>query len=227
MGERARSPSEVSIGRIGIALLGATGCSVLVDLGPFAGGSAHDAGADVGSDALRVDAQSPVDAASEAKVDAPVVGVPESLFATMTPAREDLNDNATYELGLKFDVATRGTVRAVRFYKSKSETGPHIGRLWSAAGAQLAAAAFVGETASGWQEVRLSPPIAVAPGASYVVSVNCNGFYVSTLDALASPVRRGNLSVGVGGGLFDPLGTLPTQTFRNSNYFVDLVFVAD
>lgn len=226
MGGLARSPSVVSIGRIGIVLLGATGCSVLVDMGPFVGGSARDAGADVGSDALRTDAQPPLDAAAEAKVDAPVAA-PESLFATMTPAREDLNDNATYELGLKFDVATRGTVRAVRFYKSKSEVGAHVGRLWSAGGAPLAAAAFVGETAGGWQEVRLSPPIAVTPGASYVVSVNCNGFYVSTLDAFATPVRRGNLSVGVGGGLFDPLGTLPTQTFRNSNYFVDLVFVAD
>lgn len=196
-------------------------------MGPFASGSARDAGADVGSDALRTDAESSLDAASEARVDAPAVGVPESLFATMAPAREDLNDNATYELGLKLDVATRGTVRAVRFYKSKSETGPHIGRLWTEAGVQLAAAAFVGETASGWQEVRLSPPIVVTPGSSYVVSVNCNGFYASTLDAFAAPLRVGNLSVGIGGGRFDPLGTMPTQTFRNSNYFVDLVFVAD
>ena len=53
---------------------------------------------------------------------------------------------------------------ALRFYKGSSNTGTHVGHLWSAAGTLLGTAAFAAETASGWQEAALAQPVAIVAG---------------------------------------------------------------
>ena len=90
---------------------------------------------------------------------------------------------ANVELGLKFTTDTSGFVSGVRFYKSASNTGVHSGSLWSADGSRLANATFSDESASGWQQVSFSPPVAVSSGTTYVVSYHTNaGHYTSTKD---------------------------------------------
>jgi aromatic ring-opening dioxygenase catalytic subunit (LigB family) len=70
-------------------------------------------------------------------------------------------DNSANELGLKFRSSVDGYVTGVRFYKGATNTGTHIGNLWSNGGTQLATATFTGESASGWQEVSFGSPVAM------------------------------------------------------------------
>ena len=84
------------------------------------------------------------------------VNCPCSLWGpTVTPAVVDVGDPAALELGVKFTSDAFGTVSGIRFYKAGTNTGTHIGNLWSSTGQLLATATFSGESASGWQQVTL------------------------------------------------------------------------
>ena len=73
-----------------------------------------------------------------------------------------------------------GFITGARFYKSTANTGTHSGSLWTATGQRLATATFTAETASGWQKVLFSQPVAVTAGQKYTVSYTApNGHYAS------------------------------------------------
>jgi hypothetical protein len=152
----------------------------------------------------------------------------QSLFSpTTTPTDINLTDGGTlYELGLKFRSAKAGQIQSIRYWKTPSETGTHVGKIWSSTGQLLASVTFTNETASGWQEQALATPLTIVANTTYVVSVNSNGFYARTLDAFNNVVTSGDLSTVADGsnGVFGTPGTLPTQSNRNSNYYRDIVF---
>ena len=79
-------------------------------------------------------------------------------------------DAQAVELGLRFRADVAGQVSGVRFLKSSTNTGSHIGHLWTNSGTLLATVTFSGETASGWQTARFATPVAIQPGVTYVVS---------------------------------------------------------
>ena len=58
----------------------------------------------------------------------------------------------------------------IRFYKAAGNTGTHSGSLWTAGGTRLAQATFQNESASGWQHVTFSSPVAVSANTTYVAS---------------------------------------------------------
>src|SRR5919107_4449663 len=65
--------------------------------------------------------------------------------ATDGPGGDSITD-APLEVGMKFQATQNGYITALRFYKQPSNTGAHIGHLWSASGQQLAEVTFAGET---------------------------------------------------------------------------------
>ena len=79
-------------------------------------------------------------------------------------------DTASVNLGVKFRSDVDGFITGIRFYKGASNTGTHVGTLWTSAGAQLATATFTNETASGWQQVNFATPVAVTANTVYVAS---------------------------------------------------------
>ena len=88
---------------------------------------------------------------------------------------------APLEVGMKFSSNINGYVTGFRYYKGAGAQGVHIGSLWSISGTKLASATFTGETASGWQTVTLSTPIAITANTIYVVSYfSQHGDYVKT-----------------------------------------------
>jgi Domain of unknown function (DUF4082)/Fibronectin type III domain/Bacterial Ig domain len=175
------------------------------------------------------------------------VSCPCSLWGSaITPPTPDSGDTHSTELGMKFTTETFGTITGVRFYKSAANTGTHIGTLWSASGEQLATATFTGETASGWQQVNFSTPVAVFPGATYVVSYfDPSGHYAASpyyfytppptggnilnspplhaVSASAEPVG-GVFASANGLYLYTTVNTFPTSSFSGTNYWVDPVF---
>ncbi len=80
--------------------------------------------------------------------------------SSVTPASADSGDSQATELGVKFTANTSGYITGVEFYKSVANTGVHTGSLWNASGQLLATGTFTNETASGWQTLVFSTPVA-------------------------------------------------------------------
>jgi hypothetical protein len=163
----------------------------------------------------------------------PPTGTTASLFSNSdTPATVTVNDPNAVELGVKFTASQSGNVTGIRFYKGPQNTGTHVGRLWTSGGTQLASAPFTGETASGWQQVSFTSPVAITAGQTYIASYtapngnySANGGYFSTartsgpLTAPASGASGGNGVYAYSGS-----GAFPNQSFNATNYWVDVVF---
>ena len=100
------------------------------------------------------------------------VNCPCSIWGTnTTPAHADSGDASATEVGVKFKTDTlRLWSRGIRFYKASTNTGTHIGNLWTASGQLLATATFTGESGSGWQQVNFAQPVALDKNTTYVVS---------------------------------------------------------
>ena len=93
------------------------------------------------------------------------------------PSIVTADDTNAVELGFKFQADTNGQITGIRFYKGPQNTGPHVADLWSSTGTLLATATFSNETASGWQQVNFSNPVAITAGTTYVASYHTNGDY--------------------------------------------------
>ncbi|WP_404437720.1 DUF4082 domain-containing protein [Bradyrhizobium daqingense] len=154
---------------------------------------------------------------------------PTSLFTTQTPAQPNFTDGpgVDWEIGMRFTSANPGQIQAIRFYKSPSETGTHVGYIWSSTGQQLATVTFTNEGTSGWQQQALATPLTITAGTTYVVSVNTNGYYAVTSQGFASPITNGGLSAPAGAGVYNDVeGAFPSLVYQNENYFRDVVFVS-
>ena len=152
---------------------------------------------------------------------------------TAVPANADAGSYSPLELGVQFRADTSGYITGIRFYKSAANTGAHVGNLWSSSGALLASATFTTETASGWQQVNFSSPIAIAANTVYVASYHTNvghfamdqGYFATSgVDntPLHAPANGGGNSNGV--YTFASTSTFPGNTFNSSNFWVDVVF---
>jgi hypothetical protein len=139
----------------------------------------------------------------------------------------DAADTSAVNLGLQFQANSNGYVAGVRFYKYSDNTGTHLGSLWSATGSLLASGTFTGETASGWQELDFTSPVAITANTTYVVSYHTDtGHYAATTNGLASAVTTGPLTALAAGGVYGygSANAFPSNTYNASNYWVDVVY---
>jgi hypothetical protein len=160
---------------------------------------------------------------------------PVRIFSGSTaPTTFATNETTAVELGVKFRADVGGMVTGVRFYKGTTTTGTHTGTLWTSTGTMLATVTFTGETASGWQKMLFSSPVAITANTVYVVSYHTNvGQWAYTDNTFASAgVNNATLhalQAGVSGpnGVFDygAATTFPTSGFNSRNYWVDIIFV--
>jgi hypothetical protein len=153
--------------------------------------------------------------------------------STATPANADAGPNSPLELGVQFQADSNGYISGIRFYKSVANTGVHVGNLWSSSGALLASATFTGETASGWQQVNFSNPVAITANTVYVASYHSNvGHFSEDLNYFAttgvdnSPLHALANSGGGANGVyaFATTSAFPTSTYDSSNFWMDVVF---
>ena len=136
------------------------------------------------------------------------------------------------ELGLRFRADRSGVITGVRFYKAATNTGAHVGSLWSNTGTLLATATFAGETASGWQQVTFPTPVAITANTTYVMSYHTNtgnygfnGAYFASAGVDNAPLHA--LATGVDGanGVYlYGASAFPTQSYNATNYWIDVVF---
>ena len=157
-----------------------------------------------------------------------VAQCPCSIWQNGTPTGAvDANDTSPVNLGLQFQASSSGTITGIRFYKETDNTGTHTGTLWSATGTLLATGTFTSESASGWQELDFSTPVAITAGTTYVASYHTDtGHYAATTSGLASAVTNGPLTALASGGVYayGSGNVFPTSTFNAANYWIDVVY---
>jgi hypothetical protein len=163
----------------------------------------------------------------------PPPGGTSTLFAaTDTPATPTVNDPQAVQLGVKFTSSQAGNVTGIRFYKGAGNTGTHVGSLWNATGTRLANATFQNESATGWQQVNFTTPVAISAGQTYVASYHApNGNYAANGNYFAAARTSGPLTApasGSSGGngvyAYGGATAFPNQSFNATNYWVDVVF---
>ena len=147
--------------------------------------------------------------------------------ASVTPSVASANDASAVEMGVQFSSSTGGYITGLRFYKGSSNTGTHVGHLWTSGGTLLATATFSSETATGWQQVSFASPVPIAANTTYVASyfapaggyaINSNYFSTTYSNApLHAPVAAGVYFYGSSGGF-------PTNSYLNGNYWVDVLY---
>lgn len=155
----------------------------------------------------------------------------ETLFApSTTPDIAVDPDVSTVELGVQFEVTVPGTITGVQYYGTATNTGRHVGSLWSADGSRLATATFPDSDGEGWQSVSFATPVHVDANATYVASyLSPTGHYADDPGGFDHGITRGHIVTQHGAGVYayGPHGGFPTENWRNSNYYVDVTFVPD
>ncbi|HEY7633110.1 MAG TPA: DUF4082 domain-containing protein [Thermoleophilaceae bacterium] len=155
-----------------------------------------------------------------------------AIFDFSAPTNPDSGDTDSVVLGTKFSSDTAGSITGIRFYKSATNTGTHIGGLWNTAGQLLAQATFGPETASGWQSVIFSTPVPISANTTYVAGYLApRGGYSASAGAFASsgvdnPPLHALSNIASPNGVYAYSATLtfPSQTFNATNYWVDVLF---
>jgi len=159
-----------------------------------------------------------------------------------TPGTADSGSGAAVEVGVKFKSDVSGSVTGVRFYKASTNTGTHVGNLWSASGTKLASVTFTGESGSGWQQATFVSPVSINANTTYVVSYFAPSGHTAqdedyfypppspnpyTSGIVDSPplhaLRNSNGSLN---GLFQnsSTSTFPSNSTNARNYWVDAMF---
>jgi hypothetical protein len=150
--------------------------------------------------------------------------------ALTVPAVIDDGDAQPVELGVKFRSDANAFLYGLRFYKSASNTGTHVGRVYSSAGVLLASATFTSETPSGWQQVLFSNPILLSANTTYVASYHtaaghysASPGYFATLGVDAAPLHAPSNVTTLNGVYAYGAGGFPTFSYNATNYWVDVI----
>lgn len=156
--------------------------------------------------------------------------------SSTTPSQVDSGDGAAGEYGVRFRSDYDGYITGLRFYKASTNTGTHVGNLWSNTGTLLATATFTNETASGWQQVNFNNPVHITANTTYVASYytptghysDTPGFFASS-GSDAPPLHFLESGVDGANGIYSYSGTttFPTSTYNATNYWVDVVYIPD
>ena len=141
-------------------------------------------------------------------------------LAGQRPESTDAKGNV--EIGLRFSIQAAGRIKGLWFYQAQSERGVHVLRLWDSEGKQLAEATAVASETPGWQHARFAEPVPVSPGRVLVASYMAATHYVATAGVFAKPISRDGLTAEAGVYSFDDLGAMPSKTYKQMNYFVDV-----
>lgn len=162
----------------------------------------------------------------------PDAGVAFSLWRdSVRPALEVAPDSDPVELGFRFKSMTDGSVRGIRFFRSSPSPLAHVVNLWSDVGERLATATAPAGS-SGWVRADFAAPVALQADRTYIASYFAPaGGYPADHDffvgggARVGPLRAlADEEGGNGVYSYGPSSSFPGQSFRASNYWVDVVF---
>jgi hypothetical protein len=153
------------------------------------------------------------------------------IFTTQTPTA--YGNDLSYELGTKFRADVNGQITQVRLYAPAQEGGNHTVRIWRVSDKKLVAGPYTWNISSGtagWKSFTLPTPLQIAANTDYIVSVTNSSdlYYAAANHGFDASIVNGHLHTYVGSGVYTrTLGSMPTSTWANSNYFRDVIFVPE
>lgn len=161
-------------------------------------------------------------------------------------------DTQSVELGMKFASNVPGKISAIRFYRTVPINSGYIIHLWDEQGNLLGNGVSIEgqQPTPGWQTIQLYPPVAIEAGKTYIASYYANGGNYPVNENFFQPkddtdaVDDTSVSNGplyalcdrqlVNGeykcrnGLYKYGSSgFPTETYKSSNYWVDVIFKPD
>jgi hypothetical protein len=138
----------------------------------------------------------------------------------------DADTNAV-ELGVRFQAAVAGRIQGIRFYRAAPNPAGYSVHLYDGSGNLLASASGADAMLPGWQEIKLSSPIAISANTQYVAAYfTSNGGYAGTNQGFAAPLASGDLSAPANAGVYHyGASAFPASTYQASNYWVDVSFL--
>ena len=159
-----------------------------------------------------------------------------TLFAPASlPAATETGDPTDYELGTRFTASESGTIESLRYWRGvedATDTDIRTLNLWDGSGALVASKAVTSAPGqSGWQVGVLAAPEQIVAGSTYTVSYGTTQNYAFSPNyfATSQPGTTGVLEAPLSAGVYaaGTPGVLPTQSYLNSNYWVDVGFRAE
>jgi hypothetical protein len=153
-----------------------------------------------------------------------------------TPRTINQYDPHAVELGLKFQTKITGQVTGLKFYKSKQNTGTHIGNLWDKRGKKLASVTFKNETKSGWQTASFDTPVTIAADTTYIVSYfapeghfSIDSRYFAKTSHVSGPLTALKSGTDGANGVYSYgfRSSFPSDDSNKDNYWVDVLFKAE
>jgi hypothetical protein len=172
-------------------------------------------------------AAGPADAAKKSKRKLADDASTVTIFGSKSPADADVRDTSSAELGVKFRSSKAGYILGVRFYKGATNTGTHVGALWSATGKKLASVTFSGESASGWQRANFAQPVKISADTTYIASYHASkGRYAGDTSYFDKAMTNAPLSATGSRYAYGSGSMFPTKTYKDTNYYVDVVYSA-
>jgi hypothetical protein len=186
------------------------------------------------------------DAQQKTSVNARVNSTTGNIFGNTVPQTAAWPDFQAVTLGVKFKSSIAGKLSGIRLYRGVTGPTTLTATLWTETGTALASGVLSlpgGVTEAGWFEV----PFTNASGGRVDVPIQANTIYVASYhtptgqypaenEGLANDVATANAFGGTltalggvangGNGVYVYNGPnqFPTQSFRNTNYFVDVMF---
>jgi Domain of unknown function (DUF4082) len=164
-------------------------------------------------------------------------------------------DTEPVELGMKFTTNVPGKISAIQFYRTVPIDSSYLINLWDEQGNLLGNAVSIEghQTTPGWQTVQLYPPVAIEAGKTYIASYYANNGrypvnenFFQPKDDTNAAVDDNSFSVSNGplyalcdreladgeykcrNGVYKyGLSGFPTETYKSSNYWVDVIFKPD
>ena len=145
------------------------------------------------------------------------------------PSAADLvkhSDTSGVEVGTRFKALSSGSAAGMRFWKDGDTASTHEVTLWSGSGTKLAEATTASETSSGWQTAQFDRAVALKAGETYVVSYYAPRGQYAVTHQFDGESQSSALDIAAGSGVFAYGSTsrFPAASFRNSNYWVDVLF---
>jgi hypothetical protein len=151
--------------------------------------------------------------------------VTESVFGSTVPAQPAASDTRAVTVGVVVTAKRAGAVTGVRFYKGSTNTGTHVGGVYSSDGRQLATATFGRESDSGWQTLQFTTPVRLSAGQTVTAAVFMPHGRYAVNNPYRWPASSNSINATRGVYRYGYQLTNPTSVYGTSNYFVDVSFV--
>lgn len=155
-----------------------------------------------------------------------------TLFGNGSPMSAVFPDNNAVTLGVKFYSTQAGSISGIRFYRGATNSAGYVVKLFSGAGARLAQARSTGDTCTVpcWEQINFSAPISIAANTTYIAAYyTSNGRYAGDNNGLtngktSTPLIAPASAQSGGNGVYTYSTGFPNQTYKATNYWVDIAF---